>query len=254
LSWNGATVAITGASRGIGRAVAVAAAARGARVGLIARSSDELEGVLTQAGGRGTVAAADIGDRDHLRAALDRIALDLGPIDVLVANAGIGAWGPFAEIELDEIERLTRVNYLGTAYAIRMVLPGMMERRRGHVVIVGSIAGRIGTPFEGAYAATKFAQIGLAEAISVEAEQHGVGVSIVNPGIVETDFFEARGHPPPDGPPKPVTAEQVADAVIAAVEKGRFEQVVPRWLRQAVVLRHAAPPLLRWGTRRRFRS
>ena len=88
---------------------------------------------------------------------------------------------------------------------------------------------------------------------SVEAEQHGVGVSIVNPGIVDTEFFEARGHPAPEGPPKPVTAEQVADAVIAAVEKGRFEQVVPRWLRQAVVLRHAAPPLLRWGTRRRFR-
>jgi short-subunit dehydrogenase len=246
-------VTITGASRGIGRAVAVEAASRGARVGLISRSRGELEGVLREIGGRGVVAAADIGDRDELRAALDHIAAELGPIDILVANAGIGAWGPFAEIDLDEIERLTRVNYLGTAYAIRMLLPGMIERRRGHIVVVGSIAGRIGTPFEGAYAATKFAQIGLAEAVAVEAEQHGVGVSIVNPGIVDTEFFEARGHPAPEGPPKPVSASAVAAAVIAAVEHNRFEQVVPRWLRSAVVLRHAAPPLLRWGTRRRFR-
>nr|MBA3655311.1 SDR family NAD(P)-dependent oxidoreductase [Actinomycetota bacterium] len=227
-------------------------ARRGARVGLIARSETELESLLSEVGGRGAVAVADVGDRGQVDGAIAKLEAEMGPIDILVANAGVGAYGPFADIDVDEIERLMRINYLGTAYAIRAVLPGMIERGRGHIVIVGSIAGRIGAPFEAAYSATKFAQVGLAEAISFEAEPHGVGVSLVNPGIVETDFFAARGTPPPPPPPKPVSAERVADAVIRAVEQNRFEQVVPRWLRQAVVLRHNIPPLLRWGTRRRF--
>jgi len=249
-----ATVVVTGASRGIGRAVAIAAGRRGARVGLIARSRAELEAVLGESGGKGAVAVADVGDRGQCDAALTAIEADLGPVDVLVANAGIGAYGKFVDMDLDEVERLTRVNYLGTVYPIHRVLPGMIERGRGHIVIVGSIAGRIGAPSEAAYSATKFAQVGFAEALATEVADAGVGVSLVNPGIVDTEFFETRGHAFDGNVPKPVSAARVADAVIRAVDKNTFEQVVPRWLGQAVVIRHLVPPLLRWGTRRHYRS
>lgn len=252
--WDGANVVITGASRGIGEGVARAAARRGATLGLIARSGDELAAVLKHAGGRGAIAVADVGDRAQVADALARLEADIGPPDILVANAGIGAFGPFAEIDLDVVERLVRVNLLGTMYAVRTVLPRMIERRRGHIVIIGSIAGRIGAPYEALYSATKFGQVGMAEALATEVERYGIGVSLVNPGPVQTGFFDARGHPYEGDLPKPVPPERVVDAVMRAVDKDVFEQVVPGWLRQAVILRHVVPALLRWGTRRRFRD
>jgi short-subunit dehydrogenase len=254
VQWDGATVVITGASRGIGRGVAQAAARRGARLGLIARSRDQLEVVLKEAGGGGTIAVADVGNRTQVVDALAQITADLGPIDVLVANAGIGAYGPFAEIDIDEVERLVQVNLLGTVYAIRTVLPAMIERGRGHIVVVGSIAGRIGAPFEAAYSASKFGQVGLTEAIAIEVADKGVGVSMVNPGPVDTDFFDTRGHPYVGDFPKPVTTQRVVDAVMRAVDSSAMEQTVPRWMHQAVIARHAVPPLYSWGTRRRFRQ
>jgi 3-oxoacyl-[acyl-carrier protein] reductase len=166
MRWEGATVIVTGASRGIGEAVASAGAARGARVGAISRTP------MASVAWR----AADVGDRAQVTAAVAGLEGELGPTDILVANAGIGAYGAFADAEVAEIERLVQVNLLGTVYAIKAVLPGMIERRRGHVVIVSSVAGRFGSPFEAAYSATKFAQVGLGEALSVELSASGVGV------------------------------------------------------------------------------
>ena len=252
MQWAGATTVVTGASRGIGRAVALAAAREGARVGLIARSRDDLEGVLAEAGGEGAIAVADVADAGQLRAAIGELEAELGPVDVLVANAGIGAYGAFADLSEDELERIVRVNVLGTAHAIRAVVPGMIARRRGHIVTIGSIAGRIGSPFEAIYSATKFAGVGLTEALVVELEPYGVGVSMVNPGPVTTHFGEARGHPYDRARPKAVPAEQVATAVIKAVERDRHEQYVPGAFRPAVAIRHLLPPFFRWGTRRSF--
>ena len=248
------TVVVTGASRGIGAAVAIAAAAKGARVGVIARSATDLDSVVTRLQGRGAAAVADVSDASAVTAALETLAAELGPIDVLVANAGIGAYGPFADIASDEIERLVAVNVLGTIHAIRSVLPGMIARRQGHIVTIGSIAGRIGSPFEALYSATKFAGVGLTEALAVEVEPYGIGVSIVNPGPVETNFGEARGHPYDRERPKPVSAEVVADAVVAAIERNKREVYVPRSFGAAVAIRHLVPGLLRWGTRRSFRK
>jgi short-subunit dehydrogenase len=246
-------VVITGASRGIGRAVSLAAVERGARVGLIARDSSELEAVLAAAGGRGAVASADVADPAALQAAIGQLEHELGPVDVLVANAGVGAYGAFADVDAELIERLVRVNVLGSIHAVRSVVPGMISRRRGHVVMLGSIAGRIGSPFEALYSATKFAQVGFSEALAVELRPYGIGVSIVNPGPVKTDFFDARGHAYDRTRPKQVPAEDVAAAVLRAVEGGRLEQYVPTFLRPAVVVRHLFPPLFRWGTARTFK-
>ena len=251
---NGAVVAITGASRGIGAAAAGAVTARGARVGLIARTADDLEGVLGRLGGGGVAVSADVADRAATIDAIHQVEAALGPIDVLVANAGIGAYGPLVDMTYEEIERVVQVNVLGTIYAIRAVLPGMVDRRRGHIVTIGSIAGRIGSPFEAVYSATKFAGVGLTEAFAVEVAPYGVGVSLVNPGVVATEFGIARGHPYDRERPKPISAESVADAVVAAIEGGTAESYVPRWFRPAVVARHLVPPMFRWGTARSFRA
>jgi len=252
MQWGGATAFVTGASRGIGAAVARAAAREGATVGLLARDEADLAAVLASCGGKGAIATADVADPDDLAVAIGQLEAQVGPPDILVANAGIGQYGAFADTTVDEIERIVRVNVLGIAHAIRMVVPGMIERRRGHIVTLGSIAGRLGSPFEAVYSATKFANVGLTEALVVELEPYGIGVSMVNPGPVATHFGEARGHPYDRERPKAVPAEQVADAVIAAVQHGKHEQYVPRSFRGAVVARHTLPPLFRWGSKRSF--
>jgi short-subunit dehydrogenase len=254
MRWDGAVALVTGASRGIGREVARLAAERGARVGLVARSAPELDEVLALIGGRGVAVPADVADAAEVAGAVGRVEEALGPVDVVVANAGIGAYGPFASTDADEIERLTRVNWLGTAHVVRAVLPGMVERRRGHVAVVASVAGRMGAPFEALYSATKFAQVGLAEALAVEVAPYGIGVSVVNPGPVATDFFAARGHAYDRRFPRQVSPERVATEVVDAVEHGRAERFVPRWLRQALVSRVLVPPLYRWGAQRAVKA
>jgi len=252
MQWAGATAVITGASRGIGAAVARAASTNGATVGLIARDRADLEAVLGSCEGRGAIAVADVADPDALAGALDELTAQIGPTDILVANAGIGQYGAFADITADEIEKIVRVNVLGTAHAIRLVVPGMIERRRGHIVTLGSIAGRLGSPFEAVYSATKFAGVGLTEALVVELEPYGIGVSMVQPGPVATSFGEARGHPYDRKRPKAVPADDVATAVIKAVDGDKHEQYVPASFRGAVVARHVLPPLFRFGSKRSF--
>ena len=252
MRWDGAMAVVTGASRGIGRAVARAAAAKGARVGLVAGTEGDLRSVLAEAGGDGAVATADVSDRRSVEAALAQLVQELGPVDILVNNAGIGAYGKVADTDVDVFERLMQVNYFGTVYATKAVLAPMIDRRRGHIVNVASVAGRFGVPLEAAYSASKFAVVGLTEGMAVELEPLGIGVSMVNPGPVDTEFFATRGHPYAQSWPKPVPAERVADAVIVAVERNRREQVIPRALRSGLVVKEVVPPFYRSGTARNF--
>jgi short-subunit dehydrogenase len=252
VKWQDTVALITGASSGIGAEVARQASAQGSRVGLIARRSRELEGLRDELGTGCAIAVADVADRHQVDAAVNDLSAALGPPDIVVNNAGIGLYGAFLDADVDEIDALMRTNYLGVVHVLKAVLPGMVTRRRGHVVNVGSIAGRIGAPFEAAYSASKFALTGLSEALSVELAPFGIAVSLVNPGPVDTPFFETRGHRYERKHPKPVSAGRVARAVLRSVEHDKAEVCVPPILQQAVVTKTLVPPLFGWGTARTF--
>jgi 3-oxoacyl-[acyl-carrier protein] reductase len=241
----GSVALVTGASRGIGRATARALHQRGAAVGLLARSEAELTALAAELGGRTAVAVADVADAAAVDAAVASLVGALGPVDVLVNNAGVGAYASVLEEDPTTHERLMRVNYLGTVHPTLAVLPAMAARRRGHIVNVASIAGRVGAPFEAAYSASKFAVVGWSEALAAEMAPLGVRVSLVNPGPVATSFTDARGVPFQRSVPRPIAAEQVAAAIVHAVEHDRFEQTLPRWLRIAPIVRAVAPNLYR---------
>lgn len=200
------TAVVTGASRGIGRAIALRLAADH-HVVAVARSRgdlEELEGEIRAAGGECTPVSADITDGAAVERALGGIEAD-----VLVNNAGVGYLKPFLEITPAEWQQMLEVNLSGIYHVTRALLPGMMARGRGHVVIIGSIAGR--SAFKGgtAYGATKHALMGFAESLMLEVRENDVKVSIVNPGSVRTSF--GRGELA--GKDWALAAEDVADAV-----------------------------------------
>lgn len=245
-------VFVTGASRGIGLEVCRRFGALGASVGMVARDAAALEAASTTVSGTLCTAVADVADRTALSAALTRLEAALGAPTVLINNAGHGHWGAVVETEPDEFRRAIEVNYLGAVNAIGHVLPGMLQHGRGSIVNIASIAGRIGSPFEAAYSASKFALVGYTEALGIELTGTGVTVSLVHPGPVDTDFFQRRGHPYALGRPRPIPADRVAHAVVMAVRRGRRELFVPPWFGLAHLAKTAAPAVYRRGTHRLF--
>ncbi len=238
--WNDSSLMVTGGSRGIGLAIATEARKRGARVGLVARSASDLDRAMSRLGGpiKGMIAAAvaDVSSRPDLEGALTELDSEIGPIDVLVNNAGTGAYGPFGESELDGLERALSINYLGTVYGTRAVLPGMVERHRGHIVNIASVAGRVATPGETAYSSSKFAVVGFTQCLAMELRGSGVGVSMILPGPVDlTGYFPTDETYERSFPPK-VPADRVARAVLRAVERRQLEVVVPPWFRAIATL------------------
>jgi short-subunit dehydrogenase len=250
MRWDGAVVFVTGASAGVGRAVAVSVARRGARVGMLARSASGLAETLAAIGEQGACATADVGDARQVVDAMAALTDELGPPAVLVCNSGIGAYGPWRSTPLDVFEATMRTNYFGTLHAVHAVAGGMVERGRGHIVVVGSIAGHVGVPLEAAYSASKFAVSGLVEALAVELASGGVGMTLVSPGPIDTGFFEARGAPYRRRSPRPMPPARVAEAIVRAIEHRRAELVLPRRLRVAMVVRALSPSLYRRGAAR----
>lgn len=253
--FRGKTALITGASSGIGELLASRMAARGARVALTARRVDELEKVAARiraAGGEAVVLPCDVADRDAVFAAARAAEQALGGVDILVNNAGYGHHRTFLEWDVEDIERMMRVNYLGTVYWTKALLPRMVERRRGWLVFIASVAGRIAVPDESAYAASKFAMVGLAEALSLEVEDHGVHVLTVCPGAIRTPFFdaEALARMPRTSRRLMVEPEGLVEAIIAALRAGKRELTYPRAIAAGYLVRALAPGFFRRNVRR----
>ena len=249
MNWSGAVVVVTGASRGIGAEVARQAAAKGARLGLLARNETELKALAAELPTESLVVPVDVTKKDELITALRRVRDGLGPIDVLVNNAGIGAYGPFVDGGANQLDELWPINVAAVAHAMAEVLPEMQARGSGTIVNMTSIAGRIGAPGEAAYCASKFAVVGLSETVRAEVADSGVKICLINPGPVRTAFAETRGHPYDRDFPKPVSAAHVAKRTIRSIEHGTPEIFIPRWLRPSLVFKNLVPPLFDLGVR-----
>jgi short-subunit dehydrogenase len=189
MSFTDQVAVITGASSGIGWALARALAAERCRVGLVARRLDRLEalaGEIRQAGGTAAVAAADVADRTQTLEAIGHLRGELGPVDLLVANAGVGATTALDPVNLDAIEWTFRVNVMGVVHAIAAVLPEMLRRSRGHLAAVSSLAAYKGLPGESAYCASKAAVNSYMEGLRIQLRDRGIAVTTICPGFVET--------------------------------------------------------------------
>ncbi|MEA2347086.1 MAG: hypothetical protein QOG62_873 [Thermoleophilaceae bacterium] len=212
----GTRVIVTGASRGIGRAMAQEFAATGCTVGLVARSEKQLTEIAAVLPGDGHMALpADVADAASIAAAVDRF----GQCDVMVANAGLAHYRRFIDQPIEEIQEMTDVNWMGCVHSVKAALPGMIERGRGHIVITSSGAGYRAFPWAAVYGSTKGAQRLFGEALWHELDGTGVGVTVVYPGEVESDLHahEIDRMPPwrknDQEAPAPPLARRVVEAV-----------------------------------------
>ena len=241
-------VAITGASAGIGRATAVRLARDGAAVALCARRADKLDAVaaeITAAGGQALAVPADVtrvDDMDRFTAlAVERF----GRLDVMMCNAGFGIAGAIDDITPGQMQKLMDVNYTGTFLAARAALRVFRRQARGHIVIVSSIVGKRGVPYMGAYSATKFAQVGLAECLRAEVAGTDIHVTVVYPVSTDTEFFDVMSHETGttvvrgQGPKQ--SADVVADAIAHAIERP-VPEVYPFFKSRALVWLNAFAP------------
>jgi short-subunit dehydrogenase len=234
----GATVLLTGASGGIGQAIARALDERGARVLLTARRTEQLEQIAAELGGRPQVLPADLTKAGDAVALADRA----GAVDVLVANAALPASGSIDDFSTAEIDRAIDVNLRAPIQLTWALLPGMTERGRGHLVYVSSLSGKIASAGSSLYSATKFGLRGFAAGLREDLHDSAVGVTVVFPGFIsEAGMFAEAGVRLPRGvgTRKP---EQVADAVVRGIEGGRAEiDVAPLGLRAGALMSSLAP-------------
>jgi 3-oxoacyl-[acyl-carrier protein] reductase len=182
---------VTGAGKGIGKAIAIALANEGAHVGLIARTESDIKAVaqeLAALGVKSAYATADISNRTEVEAAVSKIQSELGNIDILINNAGTGTFGKFLELEPEVWENQVKVNLFGVYYATRAVLPQMIERKSGDIVNISSTAGKSGSPITSAYSASKFGVFGLSESLMQEVRKHNIRVTALAPSTVVTDL------------------------------------------------------------------
>ena len=214
---------VTGASRGIGRALALQLAARGATVGLAARSVTDLEALAAELPGAHRVLVCDVALRESVLAAVEEFVAAVGGLDLLVVNAGVAHYEAVATQDVEKIERMTEVNWLGTVYTIKAALPHLLVRGSGHIVVMSSGAGLRGFPGAAAYSATKAAQRVFAEALRHELAGTGVSLTAVYPSEIATSLHahESRNAMPAwyRGGDKAAPAAGLATRVIRAVER-----------------------------------
>ncbi|MEG3629090.1 SDR family NAD(P)-dependent oxidoreductase [Streptomyces sp. C6-003] len=234
---------VTGASSGIGAATARRFAAGGWRLLLSGRDRPRLE--RTAADTSGTALPVDLAAPDGPHRLAESALASAGRIDLLVAGAGIGWAGPFTEMPGAALDEVLTVNLTATLRLVHEVLPAMVAAGRGHVVLVGSVAGVVGVREEAVYSASKAGVAAFAEALRQELRGTGIRVTHVVPGPVDTAFFERRGTPYQRSRPRPTPPERVADAVWRAVARGRHDVHVPAWLALPARVRGIAPGLYR---------
>ena len=222
-SLKGKNALITGAGKGIGKAIAVALANEGVNLGLMARTESDLQKLadeLRSTGVKIAIAAADVSDLDQTSAAVKKIESALGPVDILINNAGIGTFGKFLDLEPAVWEQMIRVNLFGVYYTTRAVLPSMIERKTGDIINVSSTAGLKGASGTSAYSASKFGVFGLSESLMQEVRKHNIRVTALAPSTVVTDLAYNSNLISGD-PDRVMHAEDFAEMIIAHLKLNR---------------------------------
>ena len=246
---------VTGASSGIGAQLARDLAARGMRTALLARRADRLEALaadIRRAGGDAIAVPCDVADRSSVEAAVRAVLDRWGRVDLLVNDAGYGRHVLFKDHDVADIELMMRTNYLGTVYTTKAVLPAMRARRRGWIVNVSSVAGKLGQPDEAAYSATKFAVAGLSEALGYELAPFGIHVMTVYPALVRTEMFtpDVIARMPRQSRRSFIEPPEFSRQVLRALAQGRHEVTVPRYVGIAYAIRALLPAFHRRMTAR----
>jgi 3-oxoacyl-[acyl-carrier protein] reductase len=217
---------ITGASRGVGAAVARALSSEGVGVGLASRSGDDL-GLPNALG-----LACDVRDLDQVEAAVARTVEHFGRLDICVANAGVGSYHTLVDTPVEHIEEMIDINLKGTIYAIRASVPHLIASGEGDVVTLASEAGRRGLPGEAVYCASKFGQVGLTRALDHELREHGIRCTNVCPGGIATDFALADGYGrSPDVLAGMMSGDDVAEVVLFCLTRPRNHRILETALR-----------------------
>jgi len=224
--WPDKVVMITGASSGIGRGLAVALGTRGAKLGLVARRVEQLGELVAEIeslGGKALALPADVQSENSMRAAADELRAQFGPIDVLIANAGIGPTRDAAKLNAEEVANVMNVNVIGASNSVAAVLPEMIARGQGQLVAISSLAAYRGVPKSAAYCASKAAVSSFFESLRLDLESRGVDVTIIHPGFIKTALTAGRGAQMP-------FLMELDDAVkkmVRAIEKRRKRYSFP---------------------------
>lgn len=199
--WQGKVVLLTGASSGIGEALAYAMAERGAIVGLLARREELLKPIaekIKSKGGKARIFACDVTEKDKLHKAAESLRNEFGKIDILIANAGIGGNNKETrELEADAVTKVINVNLIGAVNSVSAVIPQMLKRKSGHLVAISSLAGFRGIPKSAAYSASKAGMTAFFESVRLDVQHKGVAVTIIQPGFIKTPLTSGRANKMP---------------------------------------------------------
>ena len=250
-------IVITGASSGIGRATAIGAGRAGANIVVAARRFDRLQKVAEEiegSGGKALAVETDLSDPSQIESLIAKSIARFGCIDVLINNAAIGVYATVDETTPEQMEKLWRVNYMGTFHAIKNVLPLMRKQNSGQIITIASMSGRRGAHFKSAYCATKFAQIGLMESLRMELMGTKIHCSLIFPGGTNTEFFQVIDNPGNrdvklHGAVQ--SAEEVANEILKAIEKPRTEVITQPLGRLQIILNAISPDFADWLVRKR---
>ena len=247
MNYSGKVVVITGASSGIGKESAIKFAKLQARVVLVSRNKEKLEEVakeLSKFQTQTLVCVCDISQKDEVSRMASQVLEKFGTVDILVNNAGFGIYGNFNDLKVEEVESQMATNYFGMMYCTKAFLPKMLEKKSGHIVNVASVAASFGIPAMAAYCASKFAMLGFSEALYHELRGSGVGITVVSPIMVRTNFFDNNSFKRMPRYTMALGASTVADAVLRAASSPRLEIVTPQIVRVAIWFKQTLPYLI----------
>ena len=214
---------VTGAGKGIGKAIAVALASEGVNVALLSRTEKDLLSVaaeINKYGVQSTIVTADVSKIEEVNAAVAKVQAALGPIDILINNAGIATFGKFLELEPKAWEDIIKVNLLGVYYVTRAVLPGMIDRKAGDIINISSTAGRSGSAITSAYSASKFGVFGLSESLMQEVRKHNIRVTAMAPSTIVTELAQSANLITGDAE-RVMHPEDFAELIIAQLKLNR---------------------------------